>query len=91
MAPLPFAKLFSKRSSSRSARSERRTSVDTVGSSESYVISLPSVHTVPTSLSAVASTTSSTDSAELMDDDNLAWGRPSRARRHRGRMAGVRP
>ncbi|KAI0374575.1 hypothetical protein BV20DRAFT_1049351 [Pilatotrama ljubarskyi] len=77
MAPL-FAKLFSQRSSSQSTRSDRRSSVDSYDSSESYVISLPAIYPAAASLSPVNSTTSSVQSAEMIDDDNLAWGRPSR-------------
>ncbi|KAI0755812.1 hypothetical protein C8Q74DRAFT_323884 [Fomes fomentarius] len=43
MAPLSFAKLFSSRSSSRSNGSDRRSSLDSFESAESYVISLPSM------------------------------------------------
>ncbi|KAI0358961.1 hypothetical protein OH77DRAFT_1518229 [Trametes cingulata] len=82
MAPL-FAKLFSQRSSSRSTGSGRRTSIDSYDSSESYVISLPSIYPGAASLSSVNSTTSSMQTAEMMDDDNLAWGRPSRSSRRR--------
>ncbi|KAI0825210.1 hypothetical protein BC628DRAFT_1419202 [Trametes gibbosa] len=82
MAPL-FAKFFHSRSSSRSARSDRRASVDSYASSVSYVIALPSVRdTRRTSRTLSFGSSSSADStAEMMDDDNLAWGRPSRRQR----------
>ncbi|KAH9846603.1 hypothetical protein C2E23DRAFT_890695 [Lenzites betulinus] len=84
MTPL-FAKFFPVRSSSRSTRgsTDRRASVDSYASSASYVISLPSVRDARrTSFSPSFSSSASTDStAEMMDDDNLAWGRPSRRQR----------
>ncbi|OJT13239.1 hypothetical protein TRAPUB_10258, partial [Trametes pubescens] len=66
------------------SRSERRTSVDSFDSSASYVVSieLPSIRsTRRTSFSPSFTSSSASDSAEMMDDENLAWGRP--ARKHR--------
>ncbi|KAL1952297.1 hypothetical protein VTO73DRAFT_1446 [Trametes versicolor] len=90
MTPL-FAKFIHPRSSSRStSRSERRTSMDSFDSTSSYVISieLPSIRSTrrtwfsPSFSSATSS--SASDSAEMMDDENLAWGRP--ARKHRSKF-----
>ncbi|KAI0336250.1 hypothetical protein GY45DRAFT_1366312 [Cubamyces sp. BRFM 1775] len=92
MAPLSFTKLFSQRSSSAStASSQARSSFDAF-EPESYVIALPSIHTTSNSLTPISSGTSSSGSigaAEMLDDENLAWGRPSRSRgkhSHGGRV-----
>ncbi|TBU46567.1 hypothetical protein BD309DRAFT_607607 [Dichomitus squalens] len=78
MAPLAFVKLFSSRSSRRSNGSDRRGSLDSFESGESYVISLPQMHSPPT---LPLNASSSQPVAEMLEDDNFAWGRPSRKQR----------
>ncbi|RDX56295.1 hypothetical protein OH76DRAFT_1337856 [Lentinus brumalis] len=75
MAPRAFSKLFSSRSSTRSNGSDRRSSLESIDSGDSYVISLvsPACREV-----IVALLLTSPRPAEMLDDDNLAWGRPSR-------------
>ncbi|KAI0638987.1 hypothetical protein C8Q77DRAFT_1152009 [Trametes polyzona] len=83
MTPL-FAKFLRTQSSSRSTRSERRTSVDSYDSSVSYVISLPSIRSPRRSSltpSFGSTTSSSSYTAEMIDDENSAWGRPPRKSR----------
>ncbi|KAL7285824.1 hypothetical protein ACG7TL_000933 [Trametes sanguinea] len=82
MAPLSFAKLFSQRDSRRSTESRARSSIDSSESIESYVISLPSIYPVSSSVSNTP-TTGSAFTAEMLEDDNLSWGRPSRVRSSR--------
>ncbi|PIL30900.1 hypothetical protein GSI_07069 [Ganoderma sinense ZZ0214-1] len=77
-----FTKLFPSRSSRRSSGSDRRTSIDSHESGESYVISLPSMHSPLTPPIESASNASSSQPAEMLEDDNFAWGRPSRKQRH---------
>ncbi|KAI0735580.1 hypothetical protein C8Q76DRAFT_610629 [Earliella scabrosa] len=81
MAPLSFTKLFSSRSSNRSKGSDRRSSLDSFESGESYVISLVSL--LRLILMIVASVQQ--EVAEMLDEDNFAWGRPSRKQQRRAR------
>ncbi|KAI1797506.1 hypothetical protein LXA43DRAFT_250829 [Ganoderma leucocontextum] len=73
-----LSKLFLSRSSRRSSGSDRRTSIDSLESGESYIISLPSMYPPPTLPGEPTSNASSSQPAEMLDDDNFAWGRPSR-------------
>ncbi|KAH9891099.1 hypothetical protein C8Q73DRAFT_792523 [Cubamyces lactineus] len=91
MAPLSFTKLFSQRSSSVSATSSQAPSSFGAFEPESYVIALPSIRSTSNSLTPVSSASSSgsVGVAEMLDDENLAWGRPSRSRgkhSHGGRV-----
>ncbi|KAI0662423.1 hypothetical protein C8Q70DRAFT_1051067 [Cubamyces menziesii] len=92
MAPLSFTKLFSQRSSSASTTSSQARSSFDAFEPESYVIALPSIRSTSNSLTPISSASSSGSAqgaAELLDDENLAWGRPSRSRgkhSHGGRV-----
>ncbi|TFK93011.1 hypothetical protein K466DRAFT_594712 [Polyporus arcularius HHB13444] len=84
MAPRAFSKLFSSRSSNRSNGSDRRSSLESIDSGDSYVISLPS-YSQAIALAEQPARTLAVEPhpqpAEMLDDDNLAWGRPSRKQR----------
>ncbi|RPD81598.1 hypothetical protein L226DRAFT_2186 [Lentinus tigrinus ALCF2SS1-7] len=81
MAPRAFSKLFSSRSSNRSRGSDRRSSLDSLDSAQNYVISLPPSYSQAMAVVADSDSTRTAaqpQPAEMLDEDNFAWGRPSR-------------
>ncbi|OBZ79762.1 hypothetical protein A0H81_00335 [Grifola frondosa] len=83
MAPLSLSRIFS--GSSRRSETGRRRSVDSIDSSNSFVIALPSMHPTLHAFESRSTAAESGFSAEMLDDDNFAWGRPKSSKKPKSR------